>query len=218
MVELACKDAVFHFNKKHLEDPTIPMWTIKTGGKSYYINHLTSTVPWSTKETPGNESTKGSIKFKNCKLIINDENDAELSPLSTEDKDRLKKANGPYARILISSNLGGIKNYMDNQSIKYGKIRKISGGCGTLFYMCDIFTKEDAVLLSLIYHNNYRILQPNEEYYKWYDEKNKEEQESSLWDKITGQVFRTSDGYVGNDDEVITDADTDDWENDNDDE
>ena len=46
MVELACRDAVFHFNKKHLEDPTIPMWVIKTGGKTYYIHHLTSNIGW----------------------------------------------------------------------------------------------------------------------------------------------------------------------------
>lgn len=213
--EYALRECVFHFNKKHLEDPTIPMWVLKfNGNTTLYINHLDANIAWSTKETIDNPHTKGSIKFKHCKLVINDENEATISQLSKEDRERLKKAKGPYARILISSNLGGIKKYMDNQGIEYGKIRKISGGCGTLFYICDIFAKEDAALLSLIYHNNYRILQPNEEYYKWYDDKNKEEQDSSLWDKLTGGVFRNTDDYIGNGDEAISDADADDWEDD----
>lgn len=216
MVELACRDAVFHFNKKHLEDPTIPMWVIKTQGKTFYINHLTSNIPWSTKETPNNEATKGSIKFKNCKLVINENNEATLSLLSKEDRESLKKVKGPFARILIGSNLGGIKKYMDNQNIGYSKIRKISGGCGTLFYICDIYTKEDAALLSLIYHNNYRILQSNEDYYKWYDEKEKEDHDKSLWDKLTGGVFGNNNEYVGNGDESIADADEYDWEDDED--
>ena len=33
---------------------------------------MTSTAAWSTKETPSNEHTKGSIKFKNVTLTIDD--------------------------------------------------------------------------------------------------------------------------------------------------
>lgn len=203
--EYALRECVFHFNKKHLEDPNIPMWVLKfNGNRTLYINHLTSTVPWSTKETPGNDHTKGSIKFKNCLLTINDDNEATLSLLSKEDRERLKKSKGAFARILIDNNLGGIKRYMDNQGIEYGKIRKVSGGCGTLFYICDIFTKEDAALLSLIYHDNYRILQPNEEYYKWYDQKDQ--------DLLNQDIITT--GMFSNGDEDITDADEDDWQDD----
>jgi len=62
---------IFHFNKAHLTDSNIPMWTIKHKGQSYYINHLDVNpgVGFSTKETPINEHTKGSIKFK-AKLEI----------------------------------------------------------------------------------------------------------------------------------------------------
>lgn len=57
---------MFHFNKKHLEDPNIPMWVIKCKGETYYVNHVDvkPNVGFTTKETPNNPHTKGSIKFK----------------------------------------------------------------------------------------------------------------------------------------------------------
>ena len=58
------RNIVFHFNKMHLQDPTIPMWTIKIKGQTYYIHHLDSKIGFSTKETPNNPSTRGSLKFK----------------------------------------------------------------------------------------------------------------------------------------------------------
>ena len=69
---------VFHFNKKYLENPMIPMWVIKHKGKTYYVNHLDvdSGVGFSTKETPDN-STKGSIKFKG-KLKIEVMDDGQI--------------------------------------------------------------------------------------------------------------------------------------------
>lgn len=59
-------EIVFHFNKKHLEDPNIPMWVIKCKGETYYVHHVDVKpgVGFSTKETPNNPHTKGSIKFK----------------------------------------------------------------------------------------------------------------------------------------------------------
>ena len=65
------KEIVFHFNKKHLENPEIPMWVIKHKGETFYVNHVEVLpgVGFSTKETPDNPSTKGSIKFK-AKLKI----------------------------------------------------------------------------------------------------------------------------------------------------
>lgn len=63
-----CKvnDIIFHFNKKHLEDPNIPMWVIKYKGETYYVHHVNvdKGVGFSTKETPDNTHTKGSIKIK----------------------------------------------------------------------------------------------------------------------------------------------------------
>ena len=67
-----CREIIFHFNKGHLADPTIPMWVIKTKGETYYVDHVNSAVSFSTKETPNNSATKGSIKFKNCSLLIED--------------------------------------------------------------------------------------------------------------------------------------------------
>ena len=63
-----CKldEIIFHFNKKHLENPSVPMWIIKTKGQTHYIHHVNvdKGVGFSTKETPDNEHTKGSIKLK----------------------------------------------------------------------------------------------------------------------------------------------------------
>mgnify|MGYP003432438867 CR=1 FL=1 len=60
------REIIFHFNKKHLEDSTIPMWVIKYMGQTHYINHLNvdKGVGFSSKETPDNPHTKGALKFK----------------------------------------------------------------------------------------------------------------------------------------------------------
>ena len=58
------RNIVFHFNKMHLQDSTIPMWVVKVKGQTYYIDHLDSLVGFSTKQTPDNPHTKGSLKFK----------------------------------------------------------------------------------------------------------------------------------------------------------
>lgn len=64
-------DIVFHFNKGCLTDSTIPMWVLKVKGKTHYVNHVDfENVSFSTKETPDNPSTKGSLKFKNVSLTI----------------------------------------------------------------------------------------------------------------------------------------------------
>ncbi len=81
-IEYACKDVVFHFNKKHLEDPSIPMWVLKTHGETFYVDHVECQIPWSTKETPDNPHTKGSIKVKDALLQIDADNCATLTKLS----------------------------------------------------------------------------------------------------------------------------------------
>ena len=50
----------------HLTDPSVPMWTIKHKGETHYVNHVDVSpgVGFSTKETPDNQHTKGSIKIK----------------------------------------------------------------------------------------------------------------------------------------------------------
>ncbi len=61
---------VFHFNKKHLEDPEIPMWVVKCKGETFYIHHLESTIGFSTKESISNPVTKGSLMFRGKLSIV----------------------------------------------------------------------------------------------------------------------------------------------------
>jgi len=65
------------------------MWVIKTRGETYYVSHVDCSVPWSTKETPDNSHTKGSIKVKDVLLVINDDNEATITKLTVFDKIRL---------------------------------------------------------------------------------------------------------------------------------
>ena len=76
------EEIVFHFNKKHLENPTIPMWVVKCRGDTYYVNHIDVSpgVGFSTKETPDNPHTKGSIKFK-ANLMIEEENNIIIAKI-----------------------------------------------------------------------------------------------------------------------------------------
>jgi hypothetical protein len=69
-------EIIFHFNKMSLQDTSIPMWVVKAKGETYYVNHvdMDAGVGFSTKETPDNPSTKGSIKFKG-KLTLTETNE-----------------------------------------------------------------------------------------------------------------------------------------------
>lgn len=56
---------MFHFNKKHLEDATIPPWVFKVDGETFYVHHANfENVTFSTKETPSNPHTKAALKIK----------------------------------------------------------------------------------------------------------------------------------------------------------
>lgn len=72
---------VFHFNKKHNEDKTIPQWVIKSKGQTFYVNHLESEVGFTTKETPDNPHTKGALQFRG-KLEIIEENSIITAKIS----------------------------------------------------------------------------------------------------------------------------------------
>lgn len=77
-------EIIMHFNKMHLQDVTIPMWVIKVKGETYYVNHIDvdSGVGFSTKETPNNEHTKGSLKFR-AKLKIDNVDDKLMARIYT---------------------------------------------------------------------------------------------------------------------------------------
>jgi len=69
------KEIVFHYNKHHNIDVMTPPWIVKFKGKTYYINHfdVLPNVGFSTKETPDNGHTKGSMKMKGLLEIYNKE-------------------------------------------------------------------------------------------------------------------------------------------------
>lgn len=159
---------VFHFNKGHLTDPSIPMWVLKTKGESYYVNHVECSIPWSTKETPDNPSTKGSIRVKNCHLTIDEDNNATLSPLTQEVRDRLNGKKEPIR--LITSKGNQLREALKNHNIKHGMITVFGGGCSTSWYVVSIFNEKDLMFLSLTV-DGIRKLMPNEDYYKLYSDK-----------------------------------------------
>ena len=173
-IEYACKDVVFHFNKKHLEDQTIPMWVLKTHGETFYVNHVDCTIPWSTKETPDNSHTKGSIKVKDALLQIDDSNNATLSKLTFVDKIRLRNQRLGITRIIVKEGQDHwkFKEALKQLEIKHGPIKGIGGACTSTFYITDILDKKQFSLLGLTMSgcSSFRILMPNEGYYKYYDD------------------------------------------------
>ena len=173
-IEYACRDVVFHFNKKHLEDETIPMWVLKFHGETLYVDHVDCTVPWSTKETPDNSRTKGSIKVKDVLLQIDDDNCATLSKLSFVDKIRLRNQKLGITRIIVKEGADHwkFKEALKKFEINHGPIKGIGGACTNTFYMADILDKAQFSMLALAMSDcaSFRILNPNEGYYKYYDD------------------------------------------------
>ena len=78
------------------------MWVLKTHGETFYVNHVDAGMPWSTKETPDNNHTKGSIKFKEVLLVIDEHNSARLSKLTMFDRIRLRNQKLGITRIIVN--------------------------------------------------------------------------------------------------------------------
>lgn len=168
-INYQCQDVVFHFNKKHLEDQTVPMWVLKSHGVTFYVNHVDAEIPWSTKETADNTHTKGSLKFKKCKLSIDDNNHAAITKLSVLDR-FLPHPKIVHARIIC--NFGNeFHSALSKKEYNHSKIKNVEGSCGTSFIVCDLLDKDEVLIALLKYANKFRILSPNEAYYKLYDEK-----------------------------------------------
>lgn len=198
MIELACKEAVFHFNKGHLTDPSIPMWVVKAKGKTYYVEHVESSLPWSTKETPGNEHTKGSIKFRECYLTIDDDNTAVFAPLTPEIKDRLE--NPPKSVRVVTTEGKKLRVALTHNEIPHGLIRDLGSACGRFVYsITDIRSEVDLLMLKMSI-NDIRILLPNEAYYKIYDKS------VAASDKLDAYVDIDDDDDDYEDEEIDTDA------------
>lgn len=157
---------VFHFNKKHLEDPTIPMWVVKARGDTFYVEHVECSVPWSTKETPDNNHTKGSIKIKNCLLTIDQDNCAQVTTLSESDRERLS---GKKKTVRIITKYGSkLREFLKSQ--KHTEVKTFGGACSTTWYVCDL-ADERVLMLAQMALEDVRVLMPNEDYYRWYDNK-----------------------------------------------
>ena len=173
-IEIACKEVVFHFNKGHLTDQTIPMWVLKTKGESYYVHHVDCQMPWSTKETPDNPSTKGSLKIKKCLLTINEANEATISELTIHDETRLRNKEKGINRIVVKEgqDYWKFKEVLTNFKIKHGPIKGIGGACSSTFYVTDILDKAQFSMLALAMSGqpSFRILMPNEGYYRYYND------------------------------------------------
>ena len=168
------------------------MWVIKTHGESFYVNHVTSELPWSTKETPDNTRTKGSIKFKECLLEIDPENNATIKTLSIFDKVRLRNQRLGITRIRFSSH--AFEQHISDPAnkIKYSPFKRIYGACSTAFTICDLLDKKQLPFLQIQFPGAFRVLMPNEHHYQAYDDK-------SLWEALQ-RAFET-DGYGDDDDD-----------------
>jgi C-terminal processing protease CtpA/Prc len=77
------------------------MWVLKFHGETLYVNHVECQIPWSTKETPDNPHTKGSIKVKDCLLRVDSENCATITQLTVIDKFRLRNQKLGITRIMF---------------------------------------------------------------------------------------------------------------------
>ena len=166
-IEYACGELVFHFNKKHLEDDTIPMWVVKMRGETFYVNHVECSVPWSTKETPDNNHTKGSVKVKNCLVVIDDSNTAIITKLTEEDKKRLSNKK-QFIRVITSSGAKLI-NAIEEIGIETGTVKRAGGGCGTLWFITELYNYDEFFQLKFVMiGTDFRVLMENEDYYKLY--------------------------------------------------
>ena len=180
MTELACKEVVFHFNKAHLADPKIPMWVIKARGTTYYVNHVNCTLPWTTKETPDNSHTKGSIKVRHVLLNIDDNNEATLSRLTLADQKRLEQQSEPLRIGWTWQRQGMVEDLLENLEIEHSRILWVSAGCSTGYYVCDIYDMDALIQLKLSVGDGFRQFASNEWQYKEYESDLREQEEDEL--------------------------------------
>lgn len=151
-----------------MEDSTIPMWVLKTHGETFYVNHVDANMPWSTKETPDNDRTKGSLKFKEALLVIDEDNSATLSALTVYDKIRLRNQKLGLTRIIFKWGSPMHKALTENE-FKHSPFKNIEGACTSTFVICDMKHQEEVTFAALKYPGSFRILAANETYYRAYD-------------------------------------------------
>lgn len=100
-------------------------------------------------------------------LKIDNENNAELSALSFQDKIRLKIQ---PIRMVLNNRKGTFMAFLRSNNIKHN-FRLFAGACGTGFYVVEIYNKEDLMLIALGLDNGmFRTLSENDDLYRKYDE------------------------------------------------
>jgi hypothetical protein len=142
------------------------MWVLKTAGETFYVNHVDCEIPWSTKETPDNSHTKGSIKVKSALMRIDEDNNATLTRLTLADKFRLRNQKLGITRIIFTWG-SPMHRALQANEFKHSPFKNITGGCGTSFVVCDLLKKEEVTFAGLKY--DFRIMAANEAYYQAYD-------------------------------------------------
>ena len=138
------------------------MWVLKSHGVTFYVNHVDANLPWTTKETPDNEHTKGSLKFKDCKLSIDRDNNATLSKLGILD---LRLPHPFIANRILASRNSQFYIALKNDEFQHSEIKYVTGGCGSSFVICDLLDKNEALMAALKYAGQFRMLATNERYY-----------------------------------------------------
>jgi hypothetical protein len=147
------------------------MWTIKARGRSFYVNHVSCEMPWSTKETPDSNHTKGSIKIRKCVLRIDQDNCATITKPTSNDIARLKYKKPPIRVLYGALYADSVNRAVENHQLKQGKILLVKGICGNNFYISEFYKDTDITLLTLTLPSYaMRILNPYEQYYRLYDE------------------------------------------------
>lgn len=169
MTQLACREIVFHFNKKHLEDETIPMWSLKTRGQTYYVQHVTCDVPWNTKETPDNSHTKGAIKIKNANLTIDCDNNAWITPLNEGQTISKSTQKEPMRIGWPYTSDSEVKQFFNVNNVTHSVIKWLSAGCTQGWYVCDVYDSDLLIQMRLTLGNGFRQFVSNEWQYKDYE-------------------------------------------------
>ena len=155
------------------------MWVVKCKGESFYVDHVSCSLPWNTKETPDNHHTKGSIKIKECLLTIDDDNCAEITVLTPSDKVRLHNREKGITRIIFRG--FQFEGYLKQDKIKHSPFKRIAAGCGSTWTVCDILRETEMTLLAIKYPGQFRVLKENEDYYRAYGSKEE-------WDKLVAEA------------------------------
>lgn len=167
---------VFHFNKAHINDLSIPPWCVKTKGKTFYVNHVVCNLPWSTKETPDNHHTKGSIKVRDCVLTIDSENCASMDRPTPEQRRRLSGKRNPVRIIYGSAYKNNMDTVADRHGINLTRTLGIFGECGNYFLITELGNPDDLMILTLTMPaNSIRVLAENEDYYGLLDQTNQDQ-------------------------------------------